>query len=127
MNRKKIFKIIKELKDYRIFFLIGEMGTGKTFFVKNFLKDERVTSPTFNFLNIYDNTYHFDLYKLWEKKQLNKETLEKIGFFHSLEENQVFVEWANLLDNLEEKIKIFSPIVKIFFSYKNISFEILYS
>ena len=56
-------KVFKNIKLGDIIFLIGEMGVGKTTFVKylvnefqkqNKLKLTEVTSPTFNLLNEYD-------------------------------------------------------------------------
>ena len=55
-------KIQKKLKTGSIVFLYGEMGVGKTTFIKylinnlqkeNKLKQTEVTSPTFNLLNEY--------------------------------------------------------------------------
>ena len=54
--------------------LFGELGAGKTTFMKGFVsalsdtEPEEVCSPTFSYLNIYEGTaltiYHFDLYRL---------------------------------------------------------------
>lgn len=52
--------------------LRGDLGAGKTHFVKGFvqafgIKPEQVTSPTFTLINEYSGTlpvYHFDCYRL---------------------------------------------------------------
>ena len=70
-------KIIKKLKPGNIVFLYGEMGVGKTTFVRylinkfqknNKLEMTEVTSPTFNLLNEYQfNKFkinHYDLFRI---------------------------------------------------------------
>ena len=53
--------------------LVGELGTGKTHFVKGFLScfgipREAVSSPTFTLVNVYESRnlklYHIDLYRI---------------------------------------------------------------
>ena len=69
-------KISKKLKLGDIVFLYGEMGVGKTTFIKyliqefqkkNKIKLTEVTSPTFNLLNEYQinktKINHYDLFK----------------------------------------------------------------
>ncbi|HHE40663.1 MAG TPA: tRNA (adenosine(37)-N6)-threonylcarbamoyltransferase complex ATPase subunit type 1 TsaE, partial [Candidatus Cloacimonetes bacterium] len=70
------------LKGGDVVALIGELGSGKTFFVKKIAEelgfDGYVSSPTFTILNIYEAStylYHFDFYRL-----KNIEEIEKIGF-----------------------------------------------
>ena len=54
--------------------LDGELGSGKTVFVKGFAKalgiEENITSPTFNLIKEYDSgelpLYHMDVYRLEE-------------------------------------------------------------
>jgi tRNA threonylcarbamoyladenosine biosynthesis protein TsaE len=58
------------LKPNSILCLFGELGAGKTTFVKGIVQGvsgvspSQVVSPTFVYLNIYENVYHFDLYRL---------------------------------------------------------------
>ncbi|MGE5680596.1 MAG: tRNA (adenosine(37)-N6)-threonylcarbamoyltransferase complex ATPase subunit type 1 TsaE [Bacillota bacterium] len=78
----------------------GELGAGKTFFIKNLLKKfgiEYVNSPTFSIVNEYSGTFyinHFDFYRI------NRiEELYDIGFEEYLiHDNSVtLIEWADML------------------------------
>lgn len=79
--------------------LNGELGSGKTQFVKgicNGLKiTEHVTSPTFTLVSEYLHgklpIYHFDFYRINSEKEL-----EEIGFDSYLESDGVLlIEWAD--------------------------------
>ena len=85
--------------------LYGEVGAGKTAFVKfvceNLNIKEKVTSPSFVILNEYKSgdipVYHFDLYRL------EKEGISTIA--NELEEYSegkilTFVEWAEFSENI---------------------------
>lgn len=84
--------------------LYGEIGAGKTAFVKlvaDALKvKEHVTSPTFVILNEYHSglipMYHFDLYRLENEgvKTITDELRE-----YSEGKNLTFVEWAEFSQN----------------------------
>lgn len=90
-----------------IFTLVGDLGAGKTHFVKGFVKglgcDMTVTSPTFTLLNVYEGgkrkVYHFDVYRL-----SSREEAEEMGFneYFDLEslDGIVFVEWPEKVDGL---------------------------
>jgi tRNA threonylcarbamoyladenosine biosynthesis protein TsaE len=85
----------------KIVFLYGDLGAGKTTFVKILSESLGFTgasSPTFTLLNIYhkDNEqfYHFDLYRLNSLIEL-----ENIGFFDYIETGAtICIEWANKFD-----------------------------
>ena len=94
---KKIIPLLK----YKLVFLEGELGSGKTTLIKQFCKElgfkNQVTSPTFPLLNIYKNNekniYHADLYRL---KNINE--INELGFYELVESNNwFFVEWPELL------------------------------
>ena len=94
---KKIIPLLK----YKLVFLEGELGSGKTTLIKQFCKElgfkNQVTSPTFPLLNIYKNNekkiYHADLYRLKNIDEINE-----LGFFEVMESsNWFFVEWPELL------------------------------
>lgn len=87
--------------------LVGELGSGKTVFVKGFarglgLDPHDITSPTFTIINEYTATvplYHFDLYRLE-----NFDQFLDIGAEDYLwGEGICAVEWADLFaDQLPE-------------------------
>ena len=94
-------KKITPLLTYKLVFLEGELGSGKTTLIKQFCKElgfkNQVTSPTFPLLNIYKNNekniYHADLYRL---KNINE--INELGFYELVESNNwFFVEWPELL------------------------------
>ena len=92
--------LIKELISFinnedTIVILRGDLASGKTTLVKNFVKykgfDDLVTSPTFSLQSIYSNNiYHYDIY--------NK-TLEEfisLGMLEEFEKEGIhFVEWGD--------------------------------
>ena len=84
--------------------LYGEIGAGKTAFVKEVAKaigiQEKVTSPTFVILNEYQGgklpMYHFDLYRL--ENEGVKTILDELREYS--EGKQItFVEWAEFSQN----------------------------
>ncbi len=91
----------------RIILLTGELGAGKTTFVKHFLNSYlkepiEVDSPTFSIVNTYasegSSFHHFDLYRLD-----SLEEIEDIGLMEYLESGSLcFIEWP-------EKIAEFLP------------------
>jgi len=91
-----------QLQEGDVVALCGELGTGKTFFVRKVAEalnyENLVTSPTFVILNIYKADmmiYHFDLYRLEREQEL-----ENVGFSEYLNKNGiVFVEWPEVTKN----------------------------
>ena len=90
---KRIIPLINKGK--HIITLSGDLGAGKTTFIKHLLKNfdinqDEITSPTFNLLNIYTNqTYqiwHYDLYRLNSAEEIFNlnfdEALAQIGRAH---------------------------------------------
>ena len=83
-STKRLAKnLINHIKHGDIIFLYGEMGVGKTTFIrylinqlqkKNNLKITEVTSPTFNLLNEYQINdiivKHYDLFRLKHKSEI---------------------------------------------------------
>ena len=90
-----------------VFTLVGDLGAGKTHFVKGFVKglgcEELVTSPTFTLLNVYEGgkvpVYHFDMYRL-----NSLEEAEELGFNEYFDlsslDGIVFVEWPSQVEGL---------------------------
>ena len=98
-------KIVKKLRLKDIIFLYGEIGVGKTTFVKyliNYLqkknkeKETEVPSPTFNIVNEYlvkrQKIFHYDLYRIKDEKELNN-----IGLFEDRESSISLVEWPEVI------------------------------
>lgn len=83
--------------------LIGNLGTGKTFFTKNVIAafgNSEVSSPTFAIVNVYETKfkiYHFDFYRI--KKVVE---LYDIGFDDYLADSDAitFIEWADLFPEI---------------------------
>ena len=89
-----------------VIFLYGEMGVGKTTFVrylinqfqeKNNSKITEVTSPTFNLLNEYQISdlviKHYDLFRL-----KNKSETKNLDIFENFKKLITIIEWPELID-----------------------------
>ncbi len=103
-------------------FLYGEMGVGKTTFVKYLVNklqiDQKlelteVTSPTFNLLNEYKtNNFtikHYDLFRI-----KNSSEIKDLDIFEKNEKIITLVEWPKLL-----KIKNKTKSIDLIFTYEN--------
>jgi tRNA threonylcarbamoyladenosine biosynthesis protein TsaE len=96
--------LVKLLKDDNfIVILRGDLASGKTTLVKNYVKaldlDDLVTSPTFSLQAIYsENIFHYDVYN----KTLNE--FIALGMLEEFEKDGThFVEWGD--EKLEEILK----------------------
>lgn len=104
-------KLGKLLKPGDIICLNGELGTGKTHFVKGIAKgldiEDNITSPTFAIVNEYKGRlklYHFDVYRVNDPDEI-----EAIGFDEYIFSDAVsIIEWSNYIEQLipEEHIQI---------------------
>ncbi len=105
-TEKIAFEYAKSLRDGDVVLLSGDMGAGKTVFVKGIAKYfnlDGVTSPTYAYLNVYgDKIYHYDCYRL-----SSGEDALRLGLTdYFLGKNICIIEWAeNIEDVLPEKIK----------------------
>lgn len=94
------------LEEGELIVLTGNLGTGKTFFVKEVLKNfniGNVTSPSFSIVNEYHGNqkfYHFDFYRLKNIKELSD-----IGFQDYLNDSEsiIFIEWGELFEDILPK------------------------
>ena len=92
-----------------IIILNGDLGAGKTFFIKQVLKNFKVTnanSPTFSIVNEYKgdkNFYHFDFYRINKLVELID---IGIGDYFNDIESVIFVEWGNLFPQILPKKRI---------------------
>lgn len=86
--------------------LFGELGSGKTTFVKGLASSENVSSPTFNFLHIYPGPlYHFDLYRL-----ISEGDFLALGFQEYFNAGGICcIEWSEKIPSLlpKEAIRIY--------------------
>ena len=90
-----------------IIFLYGEIGVGKTTFVrffinhlesKNGVENSDVLSPTFNIVYDYDvgnlKILHYDLYRLKNYKDISQ-----LGMFETSKSHIKIVEWPELIES----------------------------
>ena len=98
--QKFAYDMAKNAKNNQIFALFGNLGVGKSFFVKHFINylqinKTEVLSPTFTLLNTYltskGEIFHFDLYRLKSHFEL-----ENIGFFLPITHNIMLIEWPEI-------------------------------
>lgn len=94
-----------KLKPGDVVVLYGELGTGKTFFVKEICRelrcDSEATSPSFTLMNVYTTgegvpVYHFDFYRIADRRELDNLGLDEF-FYHQA---FVFVEWPEIASHL---------------------------
>ena len=110
-----------------IIFLYGEIGVGKTTFVrffinrlesKNGIKNSEVLSPTFNIVYDYDvgnlKILHYDLYRLKNHKDISQ-----LGMFETSKNHIKIVEWPELIESKpKDRIDILFQYVKLMNSRK---------
>ena len=95
---KNFASLIKGFKNSLLINLIGNLGAGKTTFVRGLIQelgfDEFVKSPTFTIVESYESDnlqiFHFDLYRIEDDKELQAIGVED----YLTEENAItLVEW----------------------------------
>lgn len=99
-----VISLLENMK-YSILIIYGDMGAGKTTFVKYLLETfnakNQVTSPTFSLINEYQlpegkKIYHLDLYRL----ETTEEALN-IGIEEYLDSGElIIIEWPQLIEPL---------------------------
>ena len=110
------------LKGGEIVYLYGEMGVGKTTFVRylinQFQKNKKlhiteVTSPTFNLLNEYEINdlviKHYDLFRLKDESEI-----KNLDLFENNQSTITLIEWPQLISK-NKSIKT----IDLIFSYEN--------
>jgi len=103
------YELSKEIKPGDVVVLHGDLGTGKTFFIKKVLsnfKISEVNSPTFAIVNEYEENnkfYHIDFYRVGNIKELYD-----IGIEDYLNDAEAisFIEWGNLFIDVLPKKRI---------------------
>ena len=109
------------LQGGEIIFLYGEMGVGKTTFIKYLINEfqkssdfpiTEVSSPTFNLLNEYQigpkKIKHYDLFRIKNKRDTND-----LNIFEKDNNLITFVEWPELVKDIQEKV------IVLRFNYEN--------
>lgn len=98
-------KIVNFAGEKKVWLLIGEMGSGKTTFVKAlgsfFTFEDQVSSPSFSIVNEYEDAggtiyYHFDFYRI--KNETEAMDIGTDDYFYS--GNYCFIEWPEKVSNL---------------------------
>jgi tRNA threonylcarbamoyladenosine biosynthesis protein TsaE len=115
-------KLSNYLKGGEIIFLYGEIGVGKTTFVKYFINQfqidkkitiTEVTSPTFNLLNEYDldglTIKHYDLFRIKDKSEIID-----LDIFSNNQNTITLIEWPQLIDK-----KNSIETINMIFDYEN--------
>ncbi len=96
---------LEKASGYRIWLLHGEMGSGKTTFIKTLCTELGVTdamsSPTFSIVNEYllpnrARVFHFDFYRIKDEAEAYDIGAEE--YFYS--GNYCFVEWPEKIPSL---------------------------
>ena len=113
-------KFLNKIKPGDIIFLYGEIGVGKTTFVRylvnkfqkeNKLEITEVTSPTFNLLSEYQinqiKINHFDLFRL-----KSPEEIKNLDLFGDSKNSITLIEWPQMI---KEKPK---NLIELFFEYE---------
>ena len=113
-------KISKKIKLGDVVYLYGEMGVGKTTFVKYLINSFKiknnkelveVTSPTFNLLNEYQINQlminHYDLFRLKSSKEL-----KNLDLFADSERVITVIEWPQIIKDKPKNL------IELFFEYR---------
>ena len=103
-------KFSNVLKVGDVVLLHGEIGAGKTTFIrylinslekKNKVKHGEITSPTFSILNEYEikniTIRHYDLFRIKDSNEI-----KNIGIYENIHDFITFIEWP---DKIQKKIK----------------------
>ena len=112
-------KIGKLLSKGEVIFLYGEIGVGKTTFVRGLINnfevqrgtnESEILSPTFNIVFDYVikelKIMHYDLYRLKNSKDINE-----LGIFAEIENCITLIEWPELIEKKPDNR------IELFFSY----------
>ena len=112
-------KLQKKLKPGDIIFLYGEIGVGKTTFIRYLINEfqkknkttlTEVTSPTFNIMNeYYINQIKINHYDLFRIKSFQE--TKNLGLFENRMDSINLIEWPQIID---EKPK---NLIELIFEY----------
>lgn len=85
-------KLFKNFGAGHVWLLYGDLGAGKTTFVKGIAKTK---SPTFTFVNETENLIHYDLYRLSKPDESITELLRE----HLKTGKTIVIEWPEIMDS----------------------------
>ena len=99
--------LIQKTEPHRVFAFEGQMGAGKTTFIKKLCEEmgtmDIVNSPTFAIVNVYDveqpysgEVYHFDCYRLKDIREAMDLGAEEYLYSG----NYCFIEWPKMIEPL---------------------------
>jgi tRNA threonylcarbamoyladenosine biosynthesis protein TsaE len=105
--------LLSQFKNNRVFTFSGNLGSGKTTFIKYLCKvlgvAGNISSPTFALVNEYEGAkgliiYHFDFYRIKNVREAYDMGYEE--YFYS--GNYCFVEWPEMVKELipEDAVKV---------------------
>ena len=110
LTRELAKEFTKYLKGGEFVFLYGEMGVGKTTFVKYFVNEyqkinnltqSEITSPTFSLLNEYQvkdiRIKHYDLFRINRKEDINN-----LDIFEKDNKLITLIEWPQLIADKQD-------------------------
>ena len=109
-------KVGKLLSNGDVIFLYGEIGVGKTTFVRGLINnlevekgidESQILSPTFNIVFDYKiknlTIMHYDLYRLKNSKDINE-----LGIFAEINDHIILIEWPELIEKKpDSRIEMF--------------------
>ena len=110
--------ILKQTEPHRVYAFDGQMGAGKTTFIKHLCEEmgtmDVVNSPTFAIVNVYDveqpyrgEVYHFDCYRLKDIREAMDFGAEEYLYSG----NYCFIEWPDMIEALLPEDTVYIRIV----------------
>lgn len=113
-----VLNILHDAEPHRVFAFEGQMGAGKTTFIKHLCEqmgtDDVVNSPTFAIVNVYDvalpypgEVYHFDCYRLKDIREAMDLGVEEYLYSG----NYCFIEWPDKIEPLLPDDTVYIHIV----------------
>ena len=102
--REAAREFIQHIGEHRVFAFYGEMGAGKTTFIKAICEElgveDVITSTTFAIVNEYTSSdgpiYHFDFYRIKKLEEVYDMGFEDYFYSGAL----CFIEWPELIEDV---------------------------